>query len=99
MAAPYSTGLSGCAKKRSDQVEACCRGRGVVYLNATPFWAFMPRPETQELTGRLLRRVVGYDGVMPAPEGLKRVLRSLWWDNFTTEDTVRGILKQVYPIR
>ncbi|EIE19212.1 alpha/beta-hydrolase, partial [Coccomyxa subellipsoidea C-169] len=73
--------------------------RGVVYLNATPFWAFMPRPETQEVTGRLLRRLVGYDGVMPAPEGLKRVLRSFWWDKFTTEDTVRGILKQVYAVR
>ncbi|BDA49620.1 probable 2-hydroxy-6-oxononadienedioate/2-hydroxy-6-oxononatrienedioate hydrolase [Coccomyxa sp. Obi] len=73
--------------------------RGVVYLNATPFWAFMPRPDTQELTGRLLRWLVRYDGVMPAPEGLKRIIRSLWWDRFTTEDTVSGILKQVYPLR
>lgn len=59
----------------------------------------MPRPETQELTGRLLRRLVQYDGVMPAPEGLKRVIRSLWWDKFTTEDSVRSILQQVYRLR
>ncbi len=71
----------------------------MVYLNATPFWAFMPRPDTQDGIGRLLRRVVGYDGVMPAPERLKAVIRRLWWDKFTTEDTIRGVLEQVYHYR
>ncbi len=37
-----------------------------------------------------------YDGVMPAPEGLKSLIRRLWWDFFIQEDTIRTVLQQVY---
>jgi hypothetical protein len=73
--------------------------RGVVYLNATPFWAFMPRPDTQHGIGQLLRSLVRYDGTMPAPEQVKAVIRRVWWDKFTTKETIRGVLEQVYHFR
>jgi hypothetical protein len=73
--------------------------RGVQYLNATPFWAFYPATDNQGLTARVLRAVVPYDGVMPAPESLKAVIRRLWWDTFIQEDPIRTVLQQVYVDR
>ena len=73
--------------------------RGAIYLNATPFWAFMPRPDAPGLLGRLIRRVVPYDGRMPAPAPLKAAIRALWWDRFTTKDTIATVLRQVYHDR
>ena len=76
-----------------------CSRRGAIYLNATPFWAFMPRPDAPGLAGRLIRRAVPYDGRMPAPAPLKAAIKALWWDRFTTKDTIRTVLRQVYHDR
>ena len=73
--------------------------RGAIYLNATPFWAFMPRSDSRGPLGRLLRAVVPYDGTMPAPAWLKRIIRVLWWDRFTTKATIQTVLQQVYHDR
>ena len=78
---------------------ACASHRGAIYLNATPFWAFMPRPDALGLLGRLIRRAVPYDGRMPAPGPLKAAIRALWWDRFTTKDTIATVLRQVYHDR
>ncbi|CAL5220694.1 g2745 [Coccomyxa viridis] len=69
---------------------------GALYLNATPFWAFTPSTSDRGIPAQILRAVVPYDGVMPAPEGLKSLIRRLWWDFFIQEDTIRTVLQQVY---
>ena len=59
----------------------------------------MPRSDTAGPLGRLLRAIAPYDGTMPAPAWLKRIIRFLWWDRFTTKDTIRTVLQQVYHDR
>ena len=60
------------------------------------FWAFNPPLDDQGLAARILRAIIPYDGVMPAPDPLKAVVRRLWWDTFVQEDTIRSVLQQVY---
>ena len=70
--------------------------RGAVYLNATPFWAFIPPTSDRGITAQILRALVPYDGAMPAPEWLKSLIKRLWWDFFIQEETIHTVLQQVY---
>jgi hypothetical protein len=67
---------------------------GVAFLNATPFWGWMPRLDARAESW--VARVLPWDGALPAPPRLKAVLRKVWWDNFTKEDNVRRVLQLVY---
>lgn len=70
--------------------------RGALYLNATPLWAFTPPTSDRGIPAQMLRAIVPYDGVMPAPKLLKSLIKRLWWDFFIQEDTIRTVLQQVY---
>jgi len=85
------------AAKRVEATDGCSLAcSGVLYLNATPFWAFMPSASDRGITAQILRAIVPYDGVMPAPESLKSLIKRLWWDFFIQESTIRFVLQQVY---
>jgi hypothetical protein len=58
----------------------------------------MPRADSRGL-GRLLRALAPYDGRLPAPAPLKRIIRALWWDRFATKETIQVVLHQVYHNR
>lgn len=80
---------NGKNKKRADGGAS----RGVAFLNATPFWGWMPRLEERRVG--LLGTVLRWDGRVPAPAPVKAALRRLW-DSFTREDNIRNILRTVY---
>ncbi|GAX74761.1 hypothetical protein CEUSTIGMA_g2208.t1 [Chlamydomonas eustigma] len=70
------------------------RVRGLVLLNATPFWSFRPplRSQAQGLWAALPK---GF-GSVPVPEGLKALIGGLWWDTLRQIQTVRSLLRLVY---
>ena len=65
--------------------------RGLLLLNATPFWSSAPNPETQPEAARL----VPWNGTLPAP-WLFTALVGLWWNTLRKPATVRNILGLVY---
>jgi len=63
---------------------------GLVLLNATPFWAFVPSDEKS-----LARRVTPWDGKTPAPRWIQKPFET-YWDAFRSEANVKGLLSLVY---
>mmetsp|Transcript_7074 Transcript_7074/g.9474 ORF Transcript_7074/g.9474 Transcript_7074/m.9474 type:complete len:430 (+) Transcript_7074:81-1370(+) len=74
------------AAKRPDLV------KGLMLLNATPFWAFLPaKSKTPEWAEPLLP----WDGVLPAPEPYFK-FGSFYFDQLRNQATVRTMLEFVY---
>ncbi|KAG2483341.1 hypothetical protein HYH03_017789 [Edaphochlamys debaryana] len=74
--------------------------RGVVLLNATPFWAFRPARGTPGSEGALWRALDNaVDGSVPVPEGLKRTIERYWWDTLRDPTTISSMLKLVYAAK
>ncbi|GFR43641.1 hypothetical protein Agub_g4742, partial [Astrephomene gubernaculifera] len=71
--------------------------RGLVLLNATPFWAFRPPRGSAGSRGLLwaaLDRAV--DGSVPVPEPLKALIQRHWWDTLRSPATISAMLQVVY---
>lgn len=68
--------------------------RGLVLLNATPFWSFRPplKAKNQGIWGWFPE---GF-GLVPVPSGLKSFIERLWWNNLRSPRTVRSMLQLVY---
>lgn len=64
--------------------------QGLVLLNATPFWAFLPHPERSP--GPLRRLSTS----LPAPPLAKSLIQTLWWNNLAAPATIRGLISLVY---
>lgn len=64
--------------------------KGLILLNATPFWAFAPADENDPR-----RRFAPWDGGAPAPRWV-RVLFGAYWDAFRSKKNVEGLLGLVY---
>ena len=65
--------------------------KGLLLLNATPFWAFAPNDASNAL-GRFF---LPWDGASPAPDWIRAAF-SLYWDAFRSETNVKGLLRLVY---
>ena len=65
--------------------------KGLLLLNATPFWAFAPNDASNSL-GRFF---LPWDGASPAPDWIRAAF-SLYWDAFRSETNVKGLLRLVY---
>ena len=68
--------------------------RGLILLNATPFWSNAPNPETEPQAAARMP----WDGTLPAPWYL-RALVGLWWNTLRLPSTVRTLLGFVYADR
>jgi len=66
--------------------------RGLVLINSTPFWSFKPPASRPQGVWGLL----GLDGTVPVPQGLRRTIEVLWWDRLRSRDTVASMLGLVY---
>ena len=64
--------------------------RGLLLLNATPFWGFVPSD-----TNGIARRLTPWDGSLPAPGWIKAPFK-LYWNSFRSIDNVKGLLSLVY---
>ncbi|CAI5512965.1 unnamed protein product [Closterium sp. Naga37s-1] len=69
--------------------------RGLMLLNATPFWAFAPNPAAPAPS--LLARLYPFSwrGSLPVPT-LARVVARRWWDSLRHPTTLRSLLTLVY---
>lgn len=65
--------------------------KGVVLLNATPFWGFLPNPEKSPRLSRLFP----WAGTFPLPSGVRRLIEVLW-QKISDPRSIAEILKQVY---
>eukprot|EP00954_Amorphochlora_amoebiformis_P023351 1359459-Amorphochlora_amoeboformis.AAC.2 len=65
--------------------------KGVILLNATPFWAIRP-PKAKSSTGPWSNV---WDGVLPAPSSYKS-LSSFFFNALRQEDIIKSILEMVY---
>ena len=65
--------------------------RGLLLLNATPFWSNVPNPETQPE----LHRLLPWEGTLPAP-WIFTALVGLWWNTLRKPATIRSVLGLVY---
>ena len=60
--------------------------RGVILLNATPFWAFTSADDA---------KWAPWKGALPTPRWIRAPLR-LYWDSFRSAANVKGLLSLVY---
>ncbi|CAG9459960.1 unnamed protein product [Pedinophyceae sp. YPF-701] len=69
--------------------------RGLLLLNATPFWSFLPREEQRS---RGLKWLLGkvWDGAVPAPRWIRGLIERFWWNNLKRPETIRSMLSLVY---
>lgn len=72
------------------QMLAC---RGVIFLNATPFWSFMPHPETAP---RLVTAILPWDGTLPVPRLARFLVKNLWWNLLSRRRILQGLVRTVY---
>ena len=75
--------------------------RGLVLLNATPFWAFAPHPDDDStLSNRVLQALTRagllWDAALPAPGWLQKFIEAVWWDRLRAPATIKGLLGLVY---
>lgn len=71
--------------------------RGLILLNATPFWGFVPAlssPPTSSME-KFIHSVLPWDGTLPAPSWFMRLVTP-YWDRFRDFGTIRNLLKLVY---
>eukprot|EP01024_Parvocaulis_polyphysoides_P073072 TRINITY_DN9365_c0_g3_i1.p1 TRINITY_DN9365_c0_g3~~TRINITY_DN9365_c0_g3_i1.p1 ORF type:complete len:455 (+),score=75.50 TRINITY_DN9365_c0_g3_i1:22-1365(+) len=66
--------------------------KGVILLNATPFWGFGPNPETDVLMSRL----IPYNGSLPVPRIFSWLVKTLWFRFLKQESNVKSVLGLVY---
>ncbi|GMH35967.1 hypothetical protein BSKO_03835 [Bryopsis sp. KO-2023] len=66
--------------------------RGLVLLNATPFWGFGPRPDVDKVWSSIWP----YKGTVPAPKGLKKWIEGMWWRRLRNPGNIRALLNLVY---
>jgi len=64
--------------------------RGLVLMNATPFWAFVPNDESS-----IGYRLAPWRGALPVPKWVSTPFRA-YWDSFRSEANVKGLLGLVY---
>jgi len=69
--------------------------RGIVLLNATPFWGFQPHAKQRKGLWSFLGPKL-WDGSVPAPVLLKSTIEQLWWDRLRTPETIKSMLQLVY---
>ncbi|GBF98208.1 hypothetical protein Rsub_10708 [Raphidocelis subcapitata] len=65
--------------------------KGLVLLNATPFWSF--RADSGR---RGLFEAAGLDGTVPVPRAVRATIERLWWRNLSSPGTVKSLLSLVY---
>eukprot|EP01025_Chloroclados_australasicus_P046825 TRINITY_DN5177_c4_g1_i1.p1 TRINITY_DN5177_c4_g1~~TRINITY_DN5177_c4_g1_i1.p1 ORF type:complete len:479 (+),score=45.89 TRINITY_DN5177_c4_g1_i1:136-1437(+) len=66
--------------------------KGVILLNATPFWGFGPNPETDPF----MSRIMPYNGSIPAPKVLSWIVKTFWFRFLKRKSNVKSILNLVY---
>ncbi|WIA10745.1 hypothetical protein OEZ85_010916 [Tetradesmus obliquus] len=64
--------------------------KGLVLLNATPFWSSRPPAGQEGLLWKLLPSTV------PVPKVVKATIERYWWDKIRNPETIRGLLQLVY---
>ncbi|KAH9543187.1 hypothetical protein CY35_13G050300 [Sphagnum magellanicum] len=65
--------------------------QGIVLMNATPFWSFMPNAQRFPL----LAKLIPWAGLLPVP-GYARTLTQLWWNLLRKPQTIQSLLELVY---
>ncbi|CAK9201361.1 unnamed protein product [Sphagnum troendelagicum] len=65
--------------------------QGIVLMNATPFWSFMPNAQRFPL----LAKLIPWAGLLPVP-GYARTLTQVWWNLLRKPQTIRSLLELVY---
>ena len=65
--------------------------KGLILLNATPFWSGAPNPATDPQAAALMP----WSGALPAP-WLLRLVVGVWWSLLRSPATVRALLGLVY---
>ena len=68
------------------------RVRGLILLNATPFWGFVPAAHSRP---RVLDALLPWDGTLPPPRWITNVVLP-YWDRFRSLGTIRRLLSLVY---
>lgn len=66
--------------------------KGLVLLNATPFWSQRP-PVGQDT---LLWQLFNVDASLPVKHGFKTAIEQIWWNRIRTPETIRSLLQLVY---
>jgi pimeloyl-ACP methyl ester carboxylesterase len=78
--------------------------KGLVLLNATPFWGFVPASGDDNATtatnptsvfAKFVRNITPWDGALPAPGFIKTTFK-LYWNSFRSDANVKGLLSLVY---
>ena len=64
--------------------------RGLILMNATPFWAFVPNDENS-----LAYRLAPWKGSLPVPKWVSTPFKA-YWDSFRSAENVSGLLGLVY---
>eukprot|EP00879_Flechtneria_rotunda_P018963 GHRR01019907.1.p1 GENE.GHRR01019907.1~~GHRR01019907.1.p1 ORF type:complete len:440 (+),score=157.56 GHRR01019907.1:356-1675(+) len=67
--------------------------RGLVLLNATPFWSSRPPPGQEGLLWKLLQ---ADGGTLPVPQAIKGTIERVWWDRIRQPESIRSLLQLVY---
>ena len=67
--------------------------RGVIFLNATPFWSFMPHPETAP---RLVTAILPWNGTLPVPRLARFLVKNLWWNLLSRRRILQSLVRNVY---
>jgi len=75
---------------------------GLVLLNATPFWGFVPASTTTStsdpatrIAAEMVAAVLPWNGALPAPRWLMRVITP-YWEIFRAPGSIRTLLALVY---
>jgi len=69
--------------------------RGLILLNAAPFWTFIPNPRRSPTASRIISAALPWAGRLPAPRIVRSVVRLLF-DRLRSPETVRTLLRQAY---
>ncbi|KAI4382979.1 hypothetical protein MLD38_008866 [Melastoma candidum] len=65
--------------------------KGVMLLNATPFWGFLPNP----VKSPRLARIFPWAGTFPLPSGVRK-LTEIVWEKISDPKSIAEVLRQVY---
>ena len=64
--------------------------KGLILMNATPFWAFVPADENS-----LGYKLAPWRGALPVPRWIRAPIKA-YWESFRSAANVRGLLSLVY---
>jgi pimeloyl-ACP methyl ester carboxylesterase len=77
--------------------------KGIVLLNATPFWSFLPpiqdahgNPTPRKKRQGIWSLLPDRFGSLPVPDILKTLIKAYWWDVLRKPETIRNLLGLVY---